>query len=68
MTYQYNGPETWNGPRQRLVFDPTKCGTRKGYRQHQNHGVPVCDDCRKAHNAYMNARNASKGHPMEIAA
>lgn len=59
MTYTYNGPETWTGPRQTLVFDPTKCGTRKGYRQHQNHGTPTCPECRKAHNTYMNNRNAT---------
>jgi len=57
MKYQYAGGEAWAGPRQKFTFDPGKCGTRKGYRQHQNHGVPLCERCRHAHNTYMNARN-----------
>jgi len=69
MTYKYSGTETWTGPRQALAFDHTKCGTRKGYRQHQNHGTPTCQPCRDANTAYMNARNATHhGHPQEIAA
>ena len=59
MTYKYAGTETWTGPRQQLTFDHTKCGTRKGYRQHQNHGTPACPECRQAHNTYMNQRNAT---------
>lgn len=57
MTYRYNGAETWSGPRQTITFDPSKCGTRKGYRQHQNHGIPACQACKGAHNTYMNDRN-----------
>ena len=57
MTYAYHGTETWTGPRQTITFDPDKCGTRKGYRQHQNQGIPVCDRCRHAHNTYMNQYN-----------
>ena len=57
MTYNYAGAETWTGPRQQLIFNPDKCGTRKGYRQHQNHGTPTCDRCRHAHNTYMNQYN-----------
>jgi len=60
MTYKYTGAETWTGPRQTLTFDHAKCGTRKGYRQHQNQGVPVCTDCRQAHNTYMNNYNRAR--------
>jgi hypothetical protein len=51
--YGYGGSERFRGPRQVLVFDPSKCGTRKGYRQHQNHGVEQCSDCKAAHARYM---------------
>lgn len=69
MTYTYNGTQPWTKPRQTLTFDPTKCGTRKGYRQHQNHAIPACKPCRQAHNTYMNNRNATlKQHPQELAA
>ena len=57
MAYVFRGkpdPKPRNAPRP-LVFDPSKCGTRKGYKQHQNHGVPQCDECKAAHNEYMKA-------------
>lgn len=59
MAYVFRGtpdPAPRNRPRP-LAFDPTKCGSYKGYKQHQNHGVPVCTACREAHNEYMNAYN-----------
>lgn len=31
-------------------------GTNAGYQQHTNWGVPVCDDCRRAHAEYQLAR------------
>lgn len=34
------------------VFDPAKCGTYAGYRQHQKHGVPSCRDCKDAQASY----------------
>lgn len=41
---------------------PTKCGTRAGYRWHQNHDVPACADCLAANREYMRA------HPRKKAA
>ena len=33
----------------RAPFDPGKCGTNAGYKQHQNHGImPPCQPCRDA--------------------
>ncbi|MFP5367479.1 MAG: hypothetical protein ACLGIS_11625 [Actinomycetes bacterium] len=55
MAYVFKGepePAPRNKPKP-LIFDPSKCGTRKGYKQHQNHGVPTCTACRSAHNEYM---------------
>lgn len=41
------------GPKPKpLVFDPSKCGSHKGYKQHQRHGVEICDGCRKANADY----------------
>jgi len=53
MAYAYRGPEKHVPPVKRLTFDPTKCGTRKGYRQHQNHGIHMCTACRAANTEYM---------------
>jgi len=64
LAYKYRGnvhdvkpvtehtPERRDG-RLRGPFDPSLCGTRRGYRQHQNHGVEICDACRKANTDYM---------------
>lgn len=53
MAYVFQGPNKETRPIKALVFDPSKCGERKGYKQHQNHGVPQCDACKAAHNEYM---------------
>lgn len=34
------------------VFNPAKCGTLAGYRQHQKHGTPTCDYCKAAQADY----------------
>jgi hypothetical protein len=33
-------------------FDPSACGTYAGYRRHQKHRVPACQDCLEAQSAY----------------
>jgi hypothetical protein len=33
-------------------FDPSACGTYAGYRRHQKHKVPACQDCLEAQAAY----------------
>jgi len=55
MAYVFRGTPDAKPIRSRLVFDPSKCGTRMGYKQHQNHGVPQCDPCKAANNEYMKA-------------
>ena len=42
------------------VFDPNKCGSLKGYGQHRNQGVPMCDGCRQANADYCKARRNAK--------
>jgi hypothetical protein len=62
MAYVFRGapdPAPRNKPRP-LVFDPAKCGTRKGYRQHQNHGIPFCTACRAANSEYQNNYNRER--------
>ena len=51
MSYVYRGnqfdaPETAEPPH-------PSCGTRAGYRRHQNHDELPCDPCRAAHCQYM---------------
>lgn len=53
MAYVFRGANKDERPIKQLIFDHTKCGTRKGYKQHQNHGVPACEPCKAAHNEYM---------------
>jgi hypothetical protein len=45
-------------PRPR-VFDPSKCGTHAGYKQHRRYGTDVCDACRAANSAYHRAWRAA---------
>lgn len=33
-------------------FDPSKCGTYAGYKQHGRYNVPACDPCKDAQAAY----------------
>lgn len=68
--YVYRGNEPWTRPQQRnkpgpkpgiAPFDPTACGTMRGYRQHRAHGQEQCRDCLDAQNDYRNAnRNKQK--------
>lgn len=47
-------------PRQINPFDPTKCGTYAGYRQHENTGTPKCRPCKDAATRYKRARKQEK--------
>jgi hypothetical protein len=48
-----------SGPAKGWVpFDPSKCGERRGYRQHNRHGQDQCDDCKAANAAYSSKRRA----------
>jgi hypothetical protein len=41
------------GPKPKpLVFDPSKCGSQKGYKQHRRHGQEACDPCKAGNAAY----------------
>jgi hypothetical protein len=66
MSYQYRGSRhdvpaglslvTAPRPQRKApTFNRAKCGTKAGFRQHQNHGVTVCPDCREAQADYMRA-------------
>jgi hypothetical protein len=53
MAYVFRGTNKYVPPVKPLTFDESKCGTRAGYRQHQNHGIYICTACRKANTEYM---------------
>lgn len=36
-------------------FNPGKCGTYAGYKQHCNYGIPSCAPCKAANLAHVNA-------------
>jgi hypothetical protein len=38
--------------RSRGKFDPTACGTPRGYKQHRRHYEDACQPCRKANAAH----------------
>jgi hypothetical protein len=43
---------------------PTRCGpiqhgTYAGWMAHRRRGIPICDECRAAHNAYRRERHAA---------
>ena len=44
-------------------FDPSACGTYAGYRRHQDHSVPACQDCKDAMAAYSRGRYQPKRPP-----
>jgi len=44
--------------RRRREFDPSFCGTVSGSKRHHHYGVPLCQPCRDAKNAYDRARRA----------
>jgi hypothetical protein len=66
MAYQYGGkirdieaPEpTIADPAEAMVFDPEKCGTTAGYKQHQNFNENACAHCKGALAAYSRAYRA----------
>lgn len=84
MAYQYRGTRhDLTAPLQQIPaglpkkrgmkprpFDPSRCGTRAGYKQHQRRDVEMCQPCQDAHNAYMAAYmaeyNARKGGPRQL--
>ena len=41
-------------------FDPAKCGTMPGWRQHRAHGQKECRACMDAQNEYMRQYTAKK--------
>jgi hypothetical protein len=43
-----------------LTFDPKKCGTYAGYKQHQNHGTEKCSPCKRANSEHVKAFYARK--------
>jgi|GEM_PF-2233876 len=46
-------PASTPGPKPKpRVFDPSKCGTHAGYRQHRRYGIEACDRCLAANAAY----------------
>jgi hypothetical protein len=65
--YVYRGTRTEPAPepvkKPRHEFDPDRCGTYAGYKQHQRKQVPSCDDCRKVAADYMRNRYKPKGRP-----
>lgn len=42
------------------VFNPSKCGSTKGYSQHKSYGVPVCRPCQEAARIYERDRKRAK--------
>jgi hypothetical protein len=63
MAYQYKGTirdieDDTPAPRPKKLteFDPSACGEYRGYRRHQQHGVPACDPCLGAMAAYSRDR------------
>lgn len=71
MGYQYRGkirdvsepapirPTSTPGPKPR-GFDPRKCGTRAGYKQHERHGQKPCAPCTAANTAYTSDYRAAR--------
>lgn len=66
MAYVYKGkvrdaadpiPEIISTPG---VFNPEKCGSTAGYKQHKDLGVPACDDCRAALSDYHREYRAKR--------
>jgi hypothetical protein len=46
------------------VFDPAKCGTYKGYKQHQDGDTEKCQPCKDANAAYSRAYGARPPGPV----
>lgn len=67
MGYQYRGTNhdvpanlSLISARPRKSFDPSKCGTKAGFRMHQRYDEPLCDGCRKAQADYMRTYNQAR--------
>lgn len=70
MGYQYRGKihdldEPATAPVAPGEFDPAKCGTYAGYKQHQKRGVPSCDACRAACAEYRRNWYHAKKKPVQ---
>ena len=50
-------------PRTRITPETIEHGTRRGYRQHNELGVPPCEPCRVANRLYHKERYKPKGTP-----
>jgi hypothetical protein len=49
------------------VFDPSRCGTPAGYKQHRKHGTPQCDGCLAGNAAYSREyRDRRKRGPVLV--
>lgn len=44
----------------RRAFEPSACGTVRGYSRHLHYGVELCQPCRDAKNTYDRARRAGR--------
>lgn len=67
MGYVYKGTQPEPAPLRdastpgpKPAFDPAKCGTRKGYRQHLRHGQDACAPCTAANTASSSAYRAAR--------
>ena len=66
MAYRYRGTRTLDTepdqPDEPFIgghpFDPAKCGTNAGYRQHQKFGEPACRPCKDGTAAYHREQRA----------
>lgn len=49
------------------AFDPSKCGTYAGVKQHRKHGTERCRPCKNAENAYHREYRAKRrGGPVPV--
>lgn len=53
MAYVFRGTDFAEPKYLSEPLPATNCGTRAGYRWHQNNGDPICDECAAAHADYM---------------
>jgi len=47
-------------PKPLAPFDPSLCGSMRGYRQHRRHGIETCRACKDANTAKANAYNRAR--------
>ena len=62
MAYKFKGPNRADPEYMSEPLPVSKCGTRPGYRQHQNRNEEPCDPCAEAHAEYMRAY--MREHPL----